>query len=69
MKRFIAAIALFTVAINAVDGSGDSNTDSVSSWWNKRQEPLAFPSIDKFNARPCMLDGTYGWFDQGDGVS
>jgi len=76
MKRFIAAIALFAVAVNAMDdddhddhdhdddgtdgGSGDSTMDSVSSWFSARQEPVAFTSIA--DADPCMLDGTYGWF-------
>jgi hypothetical protein len=76
MKRFIAAIALFAVAVNAMDdddhedhdhdddgtdgGSGDDAMDSVSSWFSARQEPVAFTSIA--TADPCMLDGTYGWF-------
>jgi hypothetical protein len=74
MNRYIAAIALFAVAVNAMDdedhddhdhddtdgGSGDSTMDSVSSWFSARQEPVAFTSIA--TADPCMLDGTYGWF-------
>jgi hypothetical protein len=74
MNRYIAAIALFAVAVNAMDdedhddhdhddtdgGSGDSTMDSVSSWFSARQEPVAFTSIA--TANPCLLDGTYGWF-------
>jgi len=74
MKRFIAAIALFAVAVNAQDEAEemedhdhdddheDSTMDSVSSWFSARQEPVAFTSIIKGETGTCMLDGTYGWF-------
>ena len=76
MKRFIAAIALFAVAVNAMDdddhedhdhdddttdgGSGDDTMDTVSAWFSARQEPVAFTAIA--TADPCTLDGTYGWY-------
>jgi len=77
MKLFIAALALFAIAVNADDAEdvdhadmdheeaeaeADSTMDSVSSWFSARQEPVAFTSIIPAGDGVCVLDGTYGWF-------
>lgn len=71
MNRYIAA--LFVAATYAMEDEHDhtdeeheaeeeaqSTLDSVGSWFSARQEPVAFTAVA--TADPCMLDGTYGWF-------
>ena len=64
MKLYATLFALAAVAFaeGEENEEADGTWEDIKSWASSKQEPVEFDSI--LTPNPCMLKGTYGWFQR-----